>query len=113
MSDSVTLTVVLRPAGGGDLPPGGATTQNLGDIAPDPQAVERARALFAGRGFELGAFVGNAFSITGSPELAREVFGALPDVGSLPLDRLPAAARGDILAVEAEPPLDFGPGSFS
>ena len=112
MSD-LTLTVVLRPAGGGDLPPGGPTTANLDDTAPDPQAVDRVRGRFAGRGFELGAFVGNAFSITGSPELARDVFGDLPDVGSLPLERLPDAARRDILAVEAEPPLDFGPGSFS
>jgi hypothetical protein len=109
---SVTLTVVVRPAHGGDLPPGGVTQQNLAENAPDPQAVERVRALFAGRGFQLGAFVGNAFSITGPPELAAEVFGSVPDAGSLALDRLPADARRDILAVEAEPPLDFGPVSF-
>ena len=112
MSD-LTLTVVLRPAGGGDLPPGGPTTANLGDTAPDPQAVARVRRFFAGRGFALGAFVGNAFSITGSPELARDVFGDVPDVGALSLHRLPDDVRGDVLAVEAEPPLDFGPVSFS
>lgn len=112
MNGSVTLTVVLRPAGGGTLPPGGTTTQNIDATAPDPQAVARVRALFAGRGFALGAFVGNAFSITGPPELAREVFGDVPEVGSLPLDRIPADVRSDILSVEAEPPLDFGPPSF-
>jgi hypothetical protein len=110
MSDPLTLTVVLRPASGEDLPAAGLTSQTVAGAAPDPAAAERARALFAARGFEVGQLVGIAFSITAPIEVAREVIGEVPDVGSLPLDRLPADIR--LLAIEAEPPLDFGPTSF-
>lgn len=112
MTDPLTLTVVLRPAGGGDPPPEGATAQNIAGQLPDPQAASRVQEFFADRGFTLGALVGIGFSITGSADLSREVFGTVPEVGELALDGLPAQISEHVVAVEAEPPLDFGPGSF-
>jgi hypothetical protein len=112
MTDPVTLTVVLRPAGGRELPPGGLTAATIGDGAPDPNAAERARAAFEERGFEVGPLVGIAFSITAPREHASDVFGELPDAGSVGLGGLPEGMRSEILAVEAEPPPDFGPRSF-
>jgi hypothetical protein len=112
MTDHVTLTVVLRPADGGELPPDGVTVETLAQNAPEPQAVAQVQSFFAGRGFEVGPLVGIAFSITGPRQLAVKVFGDLPEVGALPLDRLPDDVREPILSVEAEAPLDFGPPSF-
>lgn len=111
MSDR-TLTVVLRPMSGEDLPPGGLTSQTVARFLPDADAAERVRALFAARGFDVGRLVGIAFSITAPQDAVRQLFGSVPDVGSLPLDRLPADVREHVLAIEAEPPLDFGPTSF-
>ena len=113
MSDPSTLTVVLRPASGEDLPAGGLTARTLPGAAPDAAAAERVRALFAARGFDVGQLVGIAFSITASSDVARQTFGSVPEVGSLSLERLPPDIREHVLAVEAEPPLDFGPTSFA
>ncbi|MBA3746647.1 MAG: hypothetical protein H0W96_04030 [Solirubrobacterales bacterium] len=112
MSDPLTLTVVLRPASGEDLPPGGPTVETLSGAAVDRDAAERVRALFVARGFEVGRLVGIAFSITAAADLARETFGDVPGTGSVPTDRLPPDIRNNVLAIEAEPPLDFGPTSF-
>lgn len=115
MPDPVTLTVVLRPGSGAALPPGGLTADNVAAQAPDPAAAARVQRFFSERGFELGALVGNGFSITGPQALAVDVFGDVPEVGTLSLERLPADVREQLVAIEAEPPLDFGgePGSFS
>ena len=107
-----TVLVVLRPSSGAPLPPGGLTSATVHAGAPDPQAAERVRSHLAGRGFDLGPLVGISFSITGTRELIRQVFGDVPDAGALPLDRLPEDVRRLMLAVEAEAPPDFGPNSF-
>jgi hypothetical protein len=112
MSGPVTLTVVLRPARGGGLDPGGATVDTVDDLAPDPQAAARIRAFFADRGFEVGPIVANAFSVTVAPERA-EPMGLIPSLGRLLFDELPQDLQAHVITIEAEPPLDFGPGSFS
>ena len=108
----LTLLVVLRPASGASLPAGGLTSATLPAGAPEPQDAARVREHLAGRGFDLGPLVGISFSITGTRELAREVFGDVPAVGSVSLERLPADVRRPVLAIEAEAPPDFGPSSF-
>jgi hypothetical protein len=110
MSDPVTLTVVLRPGSGAALPAGGLTAGTIAANAPDPEAAARVRSFFADRGFAVGPLVGIAFSITGP---AAEVFGRVPEAGSLPLERLPEDVSEHLVAVEAESPLDFGGASGS
>ena len=108
----LTLLVVLRPASGAPLPAGGLTSATLSAGAPDPQDAARVREHLAGRGFELGPLVGISFSITGTRELARDVFGEVPAAGAVSLERLPEDVRRRVLAIEAEAPPDFGPSSF-
>lgn len=107
-----TLTVLLRPAHGGARPPGGVTAATAAEHAPDPQAAERARGWFAAHGFEAAPLVGAAFAVTAPADLTSATFGEVPDVGELPLDRLPREIAADVEAVVAEPPPDFGPTSW-
>jgi hypothetical protein len=108
----LTLLVVLRPASGAPPPAGGLTSATLAAGVPDPQDAARVREYLAGRGFELGPLVGISFSITGTRELARDVFGKVPTAGAVSLKRLPANVRRHVLAIETEAPPDFGPSSF-
>ena len=113
MSEPVTLTVVMRPAHGGDPPPQGVTSETVAQHAPDRGAASRAQRWFADQGFEVAPLVGTAFAITAPAEQARSAF---PDLGERPaelaLDKLPADVAEHVHAVVAEPPLDFGPTSW-
>jgi hypothetical protein len=87
-----------------------------------------ARAAFAAAGFEVGALVGNNFSITGPTSLFEKFFqvqlarthrGGLQGVrddGSaceeLPTVALPAPLREQVAAVTFTPPPDFGPTAY-
>jgi hypothetical protein len=105
----VTLTVLLRPAHGGEPPPEGVTAATAAEHAPDPDAARRVQEWFAGQGFEVAPMVGAAFAITAPAEQARAAFGDLPDVGELDRGALPAEIAEHVQAVVAEPPPDFGP----
>lgn len=112
MSAPVTLTVVLKPAHGGDPPPGGVTAATAAQHAPNPDGARRAQQWFADRGFEVGPVVGTAFAITAPATHASAVLGDVPEVGEIEPDRLPPDVAEHVRAVAAEPPPDFGPTSW-
>lgn len=111
MSTPLTLTVVLRPAHGGEPPAEGVTAATAATHAPDPDAARRVQDWFASQGFDVTPVVGIAFAITAPAEHARAALGDVPDVGELDL-RLPAEIAEHVRAVVAEPPPDFGPTSW-
>ncbi len=112
MSESLTLTVMMRPASGEALPAGGATSETVARYAPDPDAARRVQAWFGRQGFEVAPMVGSAFAVTASAERARAVLSEVPSRGEVPLARLPDELAENVSAVIAEPPLDFGPTSW-
>jgi hypothetical protein len=112
LSTPVTLTVVLRPAHGGEPPPEGVTAATAAAPAPHPRGPRRVQEWFADHGFEVAPMVGTSFAIVAPPEHARAVLGDVPEVGELDRDRLPADVAEHVQAVVAEPPPDFGPTSW-
>jgi len=112
MTGRVTLTVLLRPAHGGELPAEGVTSENVTEHAPDPSAARRVQDWFAAQGFEVAPTVGSAFTVTAPAEPVRAAFGEIPASGELDIARLPADVAEHVRAVVAEPPLDFGPTSW-
>ena len=121
---------MLRSAGGRS--PGAetaVTAENVHEYTPDPEAAEAARRAFAEAGFEVGAVVGNSFSITAPASTFEKVFkvkasrdeaeGVKARARSggeagyeIPLDNLPAGLARGVAAVTFTPPPDFGPGNF-
>jgi hypothetical protein len=112
VSGPVTLTVLLRPAHGGEPPAEGVTAATAAAHAPDPDAARRVQDWFAAQGFEVAPVVGSAFAITAPAEHVRAVLGDVPDAGELDRDRLPPEVAEHVSAVVAEPPPDFGPTSW-
>jgi hypothetical protein len=112
VSAPATLTVVLRPAHGGDPPAEGVTAATVAEHAPDPDGARRVQAWFANQGFEVSPMVGTACTITAPDDHARAVFGDLPAAGELDRGRLPEEVAAHVRAVVAEPPPDFGPTSW-
>lgn len=109
--DQRTALVVLHP--GTDA---AAPADRMGEIPPPAGHVDTVLAWFRERGFETGPVVGISFAITGSPELAGEVFGgtsamAEGGAGELPLDALSDDVASLVAAVVVSPPPDFGPGN--
>jgi len=112
VSALLTLTVVLKPAHGGAPPPEGVTARTLAQHAPDPEAAEHVRRWFAEQGFEVTPVTGTAFAVTAPREHVAATLAEPPDVGELPLGRLPDDVARHVAAVVAEPPPDFGPTSW-
>jgi hypothetical protein len=91
-------------------------------------SAQSARTSFADAGFEVGALVGNSFSITGPLALFEQVFktqlrrterGGLQSAQKkgaaseeLPISALPAALRKQLATVTFTRPPDFGPTYF-
>lgn len=101
--------VVLHPGTPGDQ------TQRAGEVPPAEDVVGQVTDWFAQRGFEVGAFVGISFSISGTSDLFGAVLGADPDAqhssADLPMERLSDEIAPLVAAVTTTPPPDFGPGN--
>jgi hypothetical protein len=112
VSPGLSALVVLRPAGGRALTGDEViTSETVAEFLPAPDDAERVRAYFRDLGYDVGPLVAMSFSITGPGPRFEETFGAQPDVGELPLDRLPPEVSGAVQAVTFPPPPDFGPTS--
>jgi len=123
---------MLRGSGG--IAPGqqAITAANIKDFTPSPATAEKVRQAFQAAGFDVGAIVGNSFSITATlkvfekefkTRLSRTERGAIQTVKTaktkdkaedyeLPLAHLPPDITADVVAVTFTPPPDFGPVSF-
>ncbi len=129
--ETLSAQVMLRSAGG--KAPGArtaVTSENVHEYTPAPETAEAARRAFAEAGFEVGALVGNSFSITAPSGTFEKVFKVKTSRGEaegvrasaasgggeagyeLPLDELPAGLARGVAAVTFSPPPDFGPSNF-
>ncbi|MGI8984348.1 MAG: hypothetical protein ACR2HM_07425 [Acidimicrobiales bacterium] len=114
--EPLSAMVILRPADPSVDPDEPITGANLARHTPAPGAVAELSSYFAGRGFEVGPFVGTSFAISAPARAFRRTFGEhrpTGEHGSLELDvrALPARLRGHLRAVSFSEPPDFGPGS--
>jgi hypothetical protein len=124
----ISAQVVLKPASG-KRPRDGSeiTAQNIHDYLPSEEAAARAKRVFADAGFEVGALVGNSFSITAPAPVFERVFktrirrqvipggeAVVVESGGheLPLGKLPKAMAHDVQAITFTPPPDFGPTGY-
>lgn len=129
--ETLSAQVVLRAAGGRAPDAETAVTaENVHEYTPAPETAEAARRAYAEAGFEVGAVVGNSFSITAPATTFEKVFkvktsrdeaegvkargasGGAEAGYELPLDKLPAGLARGVAAVTFTPPPDFGPGNF-
>lgn len=112
MSDEQrTALVVMHPGTRPGTPP-----ERQPEVPPAPEQVDAVLAWFRQRGFETGPFIGISFTITGSHDLAREVFGSTSAMaaggsGDLPLGALSDDVAALVAAVVVALPPDFGPGN--
>jgi subtilase family serine protease len=123
MKHLISAQVVLKPKSGTMSKPESITSENLESFLPDATRASQTREHFESLGFEVGALVGNSFSITASRKkfeqhfhtkiLHNNQFTSLED-GSLelPIADLPDEVKAIIDAVSFSTPPDFGPGNF-
>jgi hypothetical protein len=123
MKHLISAQVVLKPKSGIMPKPESMTSENLESFLPDATPASQTRAHFESLGFEVGALVGNSFSISATPKkfeqhfhtkiLRNNQFASLED-GSLelPIADLPAEVKATIDAVSFSAPPDFGPNNF-
>jgi subtilase family serine protease len=123
MKHLISAQVSLKPKSGKMPHSENITSENLGSFLPDATRANQARAHFESLGFEVGALVGNSFSITAPRKnfeqhfhtkiLRNNQFASLEN-GSLelPIADLPAEVKTTINAVSFSKPPDFGPGNF-
>lgn len=123
---------MLRGSGG--VAPGqqAITAANIKDFTPSPGTAEKVRQAFQAKGFDVGAIVGNSFSITATQAIFEKEFrtrlshterGGIQTVKTaktkdksedyeLPLTPLAPDIAAEVIAVTFTPPPDFGPVSF-
>ena len=123
MKHLISAQVSLRPKSGNMPKPESITSENLESFLPDSTRASQTRAHFESLGFEVGALVGNSFSISAAPKkfeqhfhtkiLHTNHFASLED-GSLelPVAHLPSEVKTAIDAVSFSIPPDFGPSNF-
>ncbi len=123
MKHLISAQVILKPKSGGSPKPESLTSENLESFLPDATRASQTRAHFESLGFEVGALVGNSFSITAAvPKfeqhfhtkiLHNKQFASLED-GSLelPIAHLSDELKTNINAVSFSAPPDFGPTNF-
>ncbi len=123
MKHLISAQVILKPKSGTMPKPESVTSENLESFLPDKTRASQTRAHFESLGFEVGALVGNSFSISATPKkfeqhfqtkiLHTKQFASLQD-GSLelPVAHLPDEVKTTINAVSFSAPPDFGPGNF-
>lgn len=122
---TVSAQVVLAAAGGARPgPQTRITSENIHAWSPSAETVVRVSGELGDLGFELGACVGNSFSIAGPVRLFESCFRTklhenrggvrFADGGEeLAANRIPAGLRAQIVAITFTPPPDFGPGTTS
>jgi hypothetical protein len=123
MKHLISAQVSLKPKSGRMPKPESITSENLESFLPDAQRASQTRARFESLGFEVGALVGNSFSISAPAKKFEQHFqtkilhtnqhASLED-GSLelPVAGLPDEMKVNIDAVSFSKPPDFGPGNF-
>ncbi len=123
MKHLISAQVSLKPKSGAVPKPESITSENLDSFLPNAAHASQARAHFERLGFEVGALVGNSFSISATPSrfeqhfhtkiLQDKQFASLED-GSLelPIEHLPAEVKTTVNAVSFCAPPDFGPTNF-
>lgn len=108
-----------------DAPPFSAQVALTPSACQTAGQTERAQRAFLAHGFDVGNCVGNSFSITGTAQDFRAVFGVAltqrtdggvaanggPCPDGLPLQQLPESLRALVLAVVFSEPPAFGPGA--
>jgi hypothetical protein len=121
----VSAQVVLAAAGGAHPgPQTRITSENIHAWLPSAETLARVSGELGGLGFELGACVGNSFSIAGPVRLFESCFRTkllhsrggvrFADGGEkLSANKIPAGLRAQLVAITFTPPPDFGPGSAS
>jgi hypothetical protein len=112
----ISAQVLLKPASGTMPRDVDITAENIGSLAPAPEAAAEVARALAGAGFEVGPVVGLSFSISARRSVFDRFFGiesAGATKGTIPLDRVPALARRHVAAVTFPPPPDFGPTRYS
>jgi subtilase family serine protease len=123
MKHLISAQVSLKPKSGAMPRPESITSENLESFLPDATRVSQTRAHFESLGFEVGALVGNSFSITATRKNFEQHFhtkilhsnqhASLED-GSLelPVAGLSDEVKATINAVSFSAPPDFGPTNF-
>lgn len=123
MKHLISAQVSLKPKSGTMPKPESITSENLELFMPDATRASQTRAHFEILGFEVGALVGNSFSITAPRKTFEQCFHAkieyknqhanLKD-GSLelPVIDLPDEVQATVQAVSFSAPPDFGPNNF-
>ena len=123
MKHLISAQVSLKPKSGIMPKPENVTSANLESFLPDATRASQTRAHFESLGFEVGALVGNSFSISAPAKkferqfhtkiLHTNQFASLED-GSLelPIAQFSDEVKAIIDAVSFSKPPDFGPGNF-
>lgn len=123
MKHLISAQVSLKPKSGTMPKPENLTSENLESFLPDATRASQTRAHFESLGFEVGALVGNSFSISAAPSRFEQhfhtkilhtiQFASLED-GSLelPVAGLPEEVKTNIYTVSFSAPPDFGPSNF-
>ena len=126
---TLSAQVILRPAGGkSSLPPEEITSENVQQIMPSAEDLEKAQSYFSDLGFEVSAGYANSFSITGDKKLFEKTFDTKisadekqaikarskndTESSELPLGELPKEVKKSVETVTFTEPPDFGPGHF-
>ncbi len=123
MKHLISAQVRLKPKSGIMPKPESITSENLESFLPDTTRASQIRAHFESLGFEVGALVGNSFSITATAKKFERQFhtkilhtnqsASLEDSSlELPIADLPDEVKATIDAVSFSKPPDFGPGNF-
>ncbi len=107
---SLTAYVIMRAADGSSSLSGRITSDNIADIQPTAEAVDRVGDACVRHGFEVGPFVGVSFAITGPAELFSRCFN-LQDDGSLRFDQSEDRSVTELVetVIIDEPAELFGP----
>jgi hypothetical protein len=123
MKHLISAQVSLKPKSGTMPKPESINSENLESFLPDATRASQTRAHFESLGFEVGALVGNSFSISAAPSRFEQHFhtkilhtnqhASLED-GSLelPVSGLADEVKANVSAVSFSAPPDFGPNNF-
>lgn len=106
----LTAYVIMRASDGSSSLSRQITADNIAELQPTAEALDRVRNACAGRGFEVGPFVGVSFAITGPPELFSRSFDLQHD-GSLRFEEAEDTAVTELVetVIMDEPAELFGP----
>lgn len=123
--EKLSAQVVINPASGKrTLSPEQITSENVAEIMPSNEDLQKAKQYFSDEGFEVDAGFANSFSITGDKKLFEKTFETKitrdekqavkteSETSELPSGKLPNDVKKVVETITFTEPPDFGPENF-